>query len=67
MSTDGHQYGCGDHCPQTGIYYIYKRIPSGLERTEYWRLIQAGDPFPPTPGPGHCFKWEKPWGGSLAA
>ncbi|VEI49340.1 hypothetical protein [Kocuria rosea] len=67
MTVENQQFDCGDRCPQTGIYMIYRQTPFGLMRMDYPRLIQAGDPFPPTPGAGHCFKWEKPWSGSLAA
>lgn len=60
MNFENHRFTSGDYCHQTGVYVIHRRTPMGLVCMEYFRHIQAGDPFPPTPGPGHCFIWHGP-------
>ena len=67
MSIENHRFTSGDYCQQTGVYLIYKRTPMGLAPTEYPRTVKAGDHFPPTPGPGHCFIWQGPGDQALAA
>lgn len=53
-----YRFTSGDFCPHTNHYMIFERVPNGLRPTGYRRFVRQGDPFPPAPGPGHCFMIE---------
>lgn len=67
MANVRHRYQCGDICPETAFYRIYKKTPGGLVPTEYLRLVRGSDPFPPTPARAHCYMWDAPRNHGLAA
>jgi hypothetical protein len=47
-------YKPGEKAPESGQYEIVG--PRGGETSEGARTVTRGEPFPPTPEPGQCYK-----------